>query len=143
MFCAATVVQWYTLQSSQQLIRGMWWVAGQSSSSQCFLCEGNTCDNGCGTSGFQGWLVPDQLPGVFDFATGCCNHDHCWSSSLARRDCDAGFYRDNIAGAVPYYRCYLASAHTINNPEGHEAHYHFQRRTCTGAYRRMQRLRLL
>ena len=69
--------------------------------------EKSHLDNGCGTGGLQGFLIADQLPGIFDFTASCCNHDYCWSSSLTRWDCDAGFYRDNIAGAVPYYRCDL------------------------------------
>lgn len=62
-------------------------VGDQGSPSDCFEC-GNNCNNGCGSDdlAFDG-----DFFGLFDFGPACCDHDHCWSTTIARQVCDRIF----------------------------------------------------
>lgn len=56
----------------------------------CFKCT-NNCDNGCGPATIP-LLNTDGNFGLFDFGSACCNHDHCWSSTFGKNQCDANFF---------------------------------------------------
>jgi hypothetical protein len=78
----------------------------------CFACK-TTCDNGCGALGitFSGYFGYyrwywekytefSEFDSDFDFGPACCNHDHCWSSTTPREDCDTEFFYD-MSAACP------------------------------------------
>lgn len=64
----------------------------------CFGCnfEGQPeCNNGCGEAGKVSGLAPEDIPGIFDFAEGCCNHDYCYGApGYGKSVCDFDFLKD-------------------------------------------------
>lgn len=67
-----------------------------SDPSDCFSCRTN-CDNGCGSDDFD---VPESVLGLYDFAEACCIHDHCYSSTFPKSQCDLAFLRDNLSSCA-------------------------------------------
>ncbi len=41
-------------------------------------------------------LVPDQLPGIFDFTEACAAHDDCYAVGEDRAACDTSFRQDML-----------------------------------------------
>lgn len=63
----------------------------------CFGCNGNDCNNGCGPIDGIASQAPDEIEFVFDFTNACCSHDHCYSStSFTKSQCDLGFLEDTF-----------------------------------------------
>ena len=61
--------------------------------------------NGCGPSG-AGLIIPDSMPGIFNFNHPCDHHDGCYGGSsrtgatpywVSRQSCDSSFKSDMIA----------------------------------------------
>eukprot|EP00190_Bangiopsis_sp_CCMP1999_P001350 CAMPEP_0198732940 /NCGR_PEP_ID=MMETSP1475-20131203/41281_1 /TAXON_ID= ORGANISM="Unidentified sp., Strain CCMP1999" /NCGR_SAMPLE_ID=MMETSP1475 /ASSEMBLY_ACC=CAM_ASM_001111 /LENGTH=308 /DNA_ID=CAMNT_0044496149 /DNA_START=67 /DNA_END=990 /DNA_ORIENTATION=- len=63
----------------------------------CYSCElrDGGCNSGCG-SGISAPLVPDSLPGLFNFEDSCCHHDYCYSAGgvFTQKQCDDEFQSD-------------------------------------------------
>lgn len=61
--------------------------------------------NGCGPSG-AGLIIPDRMPGIFNFNHPCDHHDGCYGGTsrtgkspywVSRKQCDSLFHADMIA----------------------------------------------
>ena len=63
----------------------------------CFFCR-DWCDNTCGPTKekilkrFANFLLVEKISGVFDFGDFCCIHDHCYSSTFTKIQCDKAFH---------------------------------------------------
>ena len=63
----------------------------------CFGCQPQDCNNGCGAADGISSLAPESIPFVFDFTDGCCNHDYCYASTaFEKSQCDLSFLKSNL-----------------------------------------------
>ena len=100
--------------------------------------------NGCGPSG-AGLVIPDSMPGIFNFNHPCDHHDGCYGGSsrtgaspywVSRQTCDSLFKADMIASCKWQHGSDLTKTWSARRCAGFtDTYYNAVRKSGKGSYK--------